>query len=101
MYLLVDIQDSCTYTESTSKSYGGGKMKNLKLIQARDAKKLTQEQLAKKLGYKGKQSVANWENGYALPPLDTAIQLSKVLEKEVTFLFGDHVQDTHTSDENN
>lgn len=71
-------------------------MKNTNLIKARKKKGLTQEQLAKLLGYKGKQSVANWENNHISPPLNTAIRISQILEEEVSFLFGDYVQDSHT-----
>lgn len=62
-------------------------MKNINLIQSRENKNLTQEQLAKMLGYKGKQSVANWENGYAFPPLETGLRISKILEEDIYFLF--------------
>lgn len=75
-------------------------MKNFNLINSRKEKKLTQEQLAKMLGYKGKQSVANWENGYISPPLDTALRISQILEKDVSFLFGINVQDSHTTKNN-
>lgn len=71
-------------------------MKNDNLIKARKNKGLTQEQLAKKLGYKGKQSVANWENNHISPPLETAIRISQLLEEDISFLFGHKVQGTHT-----
>lgn len=72
-------------------------MKNLNLIKARKKKKLSQEQLAKMLGYKGKQSVANWENGHVSPPLETALKISQIFEEDIFFLFGNLVQETHTS----
>lgn len=71
-------------------------MKNINLIKSREKKNLTQEQLAKALGYKGKQSVANWENGYFSPPLDTALRISVILEEDIFFLFDNKVQDSHT-----
>lgn len=71
-------------------------MKNINLIKSRERKNLTQEQLAKILGYKGKQSVANWENGYVSPPLETALRISKILEEDIFFLFENKVQETHT-----
>lgn len=71
-------------------------MKNLNLVRSREKKKLTQEQLAKALGYKGKQSVANWENGHISPPLETALKISQILEEDIFFLFGNLVQETHT-----
>lgn len=74
-------------------------MKNYNLISSRERKGLTQEQLAKMLGYKGKQSVANWENGYNIPTLEAALQMTRILDKDIFFLFGSVVQDSHTSDE--
>ncbi|WP_419893232.1 helix-turn-helix transcriptional regulator [Oceanobacillus kimchii] len=77
-------------------------MKNLALQESRKSKFLTQQELAIKLKEKGmksvsKQSISNWENGYSTPRLDGAIYLSQVLEKDVGFLFGQHVQETHTN----
>ncbi|WP_088033467.1 helix-turn-helix transcriptional regulator [Evansella clarkii] len=71
--------------------------RNKNLIQARKDKGLTQEKLAKMLGYSGKQTVANWENGHSSPTLSAAIETAKVLEKDVTYLFGNKVQDSHTN----
>mgnify|MGYP001436827089 CR=1 FL=1 len=71
-------------------------LKNIALRKARVEKGLTQEDLAKLLGYKGRQSVANWENGYIQPPLRVAIRISEILGKDVNFLFGYKVQDSHT-----
>lgn len=75
-------------------------MKNNRLKKAREQKGLSQEQLAKLVGFQGKSSVSNWENGYSIPTLETAIKLSRVLEKEIEFLFGQQVQVTHTKDKN-
>ncbi|MFJ7933670.1 helix-turn-helix transcriptional regulator [Sporosarcina sp. NPDC096371] len=72
-------------------------MKNINLVKSREKKRLTQEQLAKLLGYKGKQSVANWENGYISPPLETALRISRILEEDIFFLFDNEVQETHTT----
>lgn len=72
-------------------------MKNQRLIDARKQKELNQTQLAHMLGFKGKQSVANWENGHSTPTLSTAIKISEILEKDVVYLFGVQVQDTHTN----
>lgn len=74
-------------------------MKNIRLIEARKSKKLTQEQLAFKLGYKGRQSVANWENGHAIPPLSVAIEISKILDSDVDYLFGYTVQSSCINNE--
>ncbi|WP_084245174.1 helix-turn-helix transcriptional regulator [Planomicrobium okeanokoites] len=73
-------------------------MKNFKLIEARKEKGMTQEKLAKYLGYKGKQSVANWENNHISPPLNTAIRISQILGKDISFLFGEYIQETHTKE---
>jgi len=71
-------------------------MKNQRLIEARKQKNLNQTQLAHMLGFRGKQSVANWENGHSTPTLSTAIQISDILEKDIVFLFGIDVQDSQT-----
>ncbi|WP_313891157.1 helix-turn-helix transcriptional regulator [Psychrobacillus sp.] len=71
-------------------------MKNYNLIKSREKKKLTQEQLALALGYKGKQSVSNWENGYFSPPLEAVLKISQILEEDIFFLFDNEVQESHT-----
>lgn len=73
-------------------------MKNINLIKARERKGLTQDELAKRLGYKGRQSIANWENGYNSTPLSTALRIAEILEEDIFFLFGDNVQDSHTTE---
>ncbi|WP_438310906.1 helix-turn-helix transcriptional regulator [Sporosarcina sp. FA9] len=73
-------------------------MKNVNLVKSREKKNLTQEQLAKALGYKGKQSVSNWENGHISPPLETALKISQILEDDIFFLFSNLVQETHTKE---
>lgn len=70
--------------------------KNNRLQQARKENGYTQEQLAYLLGYRGRQAVANWENGHAIPPLQTAIKIAEILNREVSFLFGFEVQESHT-----
>lgn len=72
-------------------------MKNINLISSRERRGYTQEQLARMLGYKGKQSVANWENGYSTPTLEAALKISRILEEDIFFLFDYKVQDYHTS----
>lgn len=74
-------------------------MKNPRLKKARQDAGYNQTELAKKLGFKGKQTVANWENGYSAPTLRVAIQLAELLNKEVGFLFGNKVQDSHTKND--
>ncbi|MBN2909127.1 helix-turn-helix transcriptional regulator [Polycladomyces sp. WAk] len=73
-------------------------MKNIALRSARLEKGLTQDELAKMLGYKGRQSISNWENGYVEPPLKVAIKVSKILGKDLEYLFSCYkVQETHTN----
>lgn len=71
-------------------------MQNKRLKEARIQANLSQTQLSEYLGYKGKQSVANWENGYSTPTLKVAICLAELLGKDVHFLFGHKVQYSHT-----
>ncbi|UOQ91479.1 helix-turn-helix domain-containing protein [Halobacillus shinanisalinarum] len=71
-------------------------MKNKRLKEARIQANMSQTQLSECLGYKGKQSVANWENGYSTPTLKVAICLAEVLGKDVSYLFGHKVQVSHT-----
>lgn len=70
--------------------------KNTNLINARKKIGLTQEELAKKVGYKGKQAIANLENGHSSPPLEKAFKIAEVLNEDVYFLFGIKAQDSHT-----
>ncbi|GGC97484.1 hypothetical protein GCM10007216_30320 [Thalassobacillus devorans] len=74
-------------------------MKNKRLKEARIQANMSQTELSEYLGYKGKQSVANWENGYSTPTLKVAICLAEVLGKNVHYLFGYKVQDSHTKNE--
>lgn len=46
---------------------------------ARIMKGLTQDELAKKLGYSCAQFVSNWERGQCLPPIGKMKAVSKVL----------------------
>ena len=67
-------------------------MKNLNLINARKNKNLTQAELADSLQCVTKAAVSNWETGYSKPRLEVAMAVSKILEKDVVFLFGYNVQ---------
>ncbi|EHC6300231.1 helix-turn-helix transcriptional regulator [Listeria monocytogenes] len=70
-------------------------MKNNNLSDARKEKGLTQQELAEKLQVR-KSTVSNWETGYSSPGINTAIQTAIILNKDVSFLFGKEVQETHT-----
>jgi putative transcriptional regulator len=72
-------------------------MKNERLVSARKTKGMTQEELALLLGYKGKQTIANWENGHSAPPLNKALEIAKLLDSDVAYLFGSSVQDSYTT----
>ncbi|WP_369823915.1 helix-turn-helix transcriptional regulator [Lysinibacillus sp. YS11] len=71
-------------------------LKNLNLISARKNKNLTQAELAKLLKCVSKAAISNWETGYSKPRLEVAMAVSKILEKDVVFLFGYNVQDSCT-----
>ncbi|WP_419776208.1 helix-turn-helix transcriptional regulator [Lysinibacillus capsici] len=71
-------------------------LKNLNLISARKNKNLTQAELAKILKCVSKAAISNWETGYSKPRLEVAMAVSKILEKDVVFLFGYNVQDSCT-----
>lgn len=47
--------------------------------EARENANLTQEEVAKSLGYTSKQIVSNWERGVCTPPLNQIAQLVKLL----------------------
>lgn len=51
----------------------------------RQVQRLTQEELAQKLGISRVQ-VANYENGYQIPSIDTLYKIAKVFECEVADL---------------
>ncbi|QEQ55008.1 helix-turn-helix transcriptional regulator [Bacillus amyloliquefaciens] len=61
-------------------------MKNYKLVNARKAKGLTQENLAEKLMYK-KSTVSNWENGYSTPKMEDAFKVAEILDCDIKELF--------------
>lgn len=61
-------------------------MKNYALIKSRKKNGLTQEELAKKLGY-SKASVSNWENGYSNPSLQDAFKVAQILNEDINVLF--------------
>ncbi|HEY8389461.1 MAG TPA: helix-turn-helix transcriptional regulator [Clostridia bacterium] len=62
--------------------------KNLRLIEARKRKGLTQEQLARQLN-KRKTTISNWENGYCNPTLSDAFKIAELLDADVNDLFFD------------
>ncbi|MGG0663450.1 helix-turn-helix transcriptional regulator [Viridibacillus arvi] len=71
-------------------------MKNLNLIEARKKSGFTQKQLADRLHCAGKSTISNWENGHSKPRLAQALLISRILEEDVSFLFGYYVQESCT-----
>lgn len=59
--------------------------------------KLTQEELALKLGLKGKSSIANYEKGTISPSDDIKLQMSKLFNCSIDYLMG--VSDARNSQE--
>lgn len=58
---------------------------------------LTQEELALKLGLKGKSSIANYEKGTISPSDDIKLQMSKLFNCSIDYLMG--VSDVRNSQE--
>ena len=61
--------------------------------------KLTQEELALKLGLKGKSSIANYEKGTISPSDDIKLQMSKLFNCSIDYLMG--ISDVRNSQEIN
>ena len=61
--------------------------------------KLTQEELALKLGLKGKSSIANYEKGIISPSDDIKLQMSKLFNCSIDYLMG--LSDVRNSQEMN
>ena len=60
-----------------------------KCRQLRKTLGLTQDQLAHKVGLKGKQAISNWENGDIDPTLASAIQVADVFGVTLDTLISD------------
>lgn len=68
---------------------------NDRLRKARRAKGLTQEKMAKMLGYQSKSGYSMIETGRNRPPLPVALHIAKIVGQEVEQLFP--AGDVHTS----
>jgi DNA-binding XRE family transcriptional regulator len=68
---------------------------NDRLRKARRAKGLTQEEMAKLLGYQSKSGYSMIETGRNRPPLPIALQIAKIVGQEVEQLFP--ASNVHTS----
>ena len=58
-----------------------------RLKEVREAQKLSQTEVAEKLGV-SKQSIANWENGNIMPSIDMLIKISKYFNVSSDYLLG-------------
>lgn len=67
---------------------------NDRLRNARRAKGLTQEEMAKLLGYQSKSGYSMIETGRNRPPLPVALHIAKIVGQEVEQLFAP--QDVHS-----
>ncbi|GAA3411230.1 helix-turn-helix transcriptional regulator [Paenibacillus hodogayensis] len=66
---------------------------NTRLRNARRAKGLTQEEMAKLLGYQSKSGYSMIETGRNRPPLPVALRIAQIVDQEVGQLFpADEVQ---------
>ena len=65
-----------------------------KLLEARLALNLSQQELAEKSGVAAK-SISNYERGLTLPSTQILRKLAKALEVSVSYLIDDDVQDKH------
>ena len=57
-----------------------------KLIALRKSRELTQEQLAEQLNV-SRQSISKWESGQVIPEVEKIVELSKVFDVTVDYLF--------------
>ena len=60
-----------------------------RIRKARSDIDMTQDQLAKKMGYE-RETVTAWESGKNIPKLDALIRLCDILQCDITFLLGAH-----------
>ncbi len=70
------------FLDNPSRKKLGAFFKELRL-----AKGLSQDQLAKSLGYTNSQFVSNWERGLAHPPLKKLAKLTRVLKADQNTVF--------------
>ncbi|WP_040948470.1 helix-turn-helix domain-containing protein [Gorillibacterium massiliense] len=63
-----------------------------RLIKLRKEKKLTQEELARKVSTT-KGTISNYENGHSTPPHETLVQLANILEVTTDHLLGRNQSD--------
>lgn len=65
----------------------GDYMFHERIRELRNARKLSQQELANKLGV-SKQSVSNWENNNIAPSIEQVIKISKFFHTSVDYILG-------------
>lgn len=66
-----------------------------RIYQLRKELKLTQEELALKLGLKGKSSIANYESGNIIPSDEVKLNMCKIFNCSMDYLMGKNEYRTH------
>lgn len=72
-------------------------MLNINIKNARQAKGMTQEELAIRLNVT-RQTISKWEKGLSIPDAEILIKLSEVLDVSVSELLGTNTNDTMNND---
>lgn len=57
------------------------------LRSSREAKALSQADVAKELGYSSPQFVSNWERGISSPPMDAIFKLAKIFDVQADLIY--------------
>lgn len=57
------------------------------LRSSREAKSLSQADVAKELGYSSPQFVSNWERGISSPPMDAIFKLAKIFDLQADAIY--------------
>lgn len=57
------------------------------LRSSREAKSLSQADVAKELGYSSPQFVSNWERGISSPPMDAIFKLAKIFDVQADAIY--------------
>lgn len=66
-----------------------------RIKEERKNKDLSYEDMSKKLGYKSKSTYMYIEKGSTMPKLDVMIEISRILQKPISYFFNLEVQDNH------
>lgn len=61
----------------------------MRIKELRNNSRLTQEELAKKLGLNNKSSIANYESGYSVPSDDIKLKMCEVFDCTMDYLMGE------------